>query len=95
MKKISVTIIYARANHQFIHKVDIIMGSTVREAIIYSNVLNIFKEISLYKNKIGIYNKIVKLKHVVKNEDRIEIYRDLIIDPKERRRNRIIFLKKS
>ncbi|WP_422667598.1 RnfH family protein [Buchnera aphidicola] len=86
MKKIQVIVVYALSNHQFIYPVNIRLGATVQDAIKKSHILTIFEDINLYKNKVGIYNKIVNLKYLIKNGDRIEIYRSLIIDPKERRR---------
>ncbi|MGE9527734.1 RnfH family protein, partial [Escherichia coli] len=40
------------------------------------------------KNKVGIYSRPVKLADVLQDGDRVEIYRPLIADPKELRRQR-------
>ena len=45
-------------------------------------------DIDLAKNKVGIYSRPVKLHDVVHDGDRVEIYRPLIADPKELRRQR-------
>ena len=47
-----------------------------------------FPEINLGKNNVGIFGKQTTLEHSLKNKDRIEIYRPLIIDPKELRRKK-------
>ena len=60
----------------------------VIDAIKKSSILLYFPEINLSKNKVGIYGKLVELDHIVKNNDRIEIYRPLSIDPKKARRVR-------
>ena len=45
-------------------------------------------DIDLAKNKLGIYSRPVKLHDEVHDGDRVEIYRPLIADPKELRRQR-------
>ncbi len=47
-----------------------------------------FPEIDLEVNQIGIFGKLTQLDHVMRERDRIEIYRPLIADPKEIRRQR-------
>ena len=95
MNIIKVKVVYALSDIQYIKEVYIDSNSTVKDAILASNLLNTVKNIQFYKNNVGIYNKLVHLNKNVKNGDRIEIYRNLIIDPKERRRKRSnIFLKK-
>ncbi|QCI24332.1 RnfH family protein [Buchnera aphidicola (Muscaphis stroyani)] len=86
MKLIKVTIVYAFPDIQHIFQVNVCLGSTVKDAILSSKILKNIKNISLYKNKIGIYNKQVYLNTILKNEDRIEIYRPLIVTPNERRK---------
>ena len=45
-------------------------------------------EIDTNKNNFGIWNKLSKLDAVLRDRDRIEIYRPLIADPKEVRKQR-------
>lgn len=92
---IQVTIIYALPEIQYIKKIYIKSNSTVKDAILASNLLSIVNDIKWYKNNVGIYNQSVHLNKKIKNGDRIEIYRNLIIDPKERRRKSYYSLKKS
>ena len=63
-------------------------GSTAEEAISKSGILAEFPEIDLAVNKVGIFSKACKLDTVLRDKDRIEIYRPLIADPKEVRRQR-------
>ena len=86
MSKILVEVAYARVDVQRILSVELEAGSTVETAIKTSGILNIFPEIDLQKQKIGIFGKLCQLSDVVHDGDRIEIYRPLIIDPKEARR---------
>ncbi|QCI18801.1 RnfH family protein [Buchnera aphidicola] len=94
MNMIQVTVVYALPDVQYIKKIYMKSNSTVKDAIFASNLIKIVKNIKFYKNNVGIYNKIVHLNKKIKNGDRIEIYRNLIIDPKERRRKKYNALKK-
>ncbi|MGC1182559.1 RnfH family protein [Legionella sp.] len=66
--------------------VDLQLGSTVMDAITASGIYNSHPET---KNMpVGIYAKQVSLDTVLKDGDRIELYRGLLLDPKETRRQR-------
>jgi hypothetical protein len=71
-----------------IFTVDINSGASVEQAILASGVLILFTEIDLTVNKVGIWNRVVKLSEVLNDLDRIEIYRPLLADPKEVRKRR-------
>ena len=62
--------------------------ATVEEIISQSGVLELYPEIDLKKNKVGVYSRNVSLEATVRDKDRIEIYRQLLADPKEIRRKR-------
>ena len=47
-----------------------------------------YPEINLAKGKFGIYSKLARLDAVLRDLDRVEIYRPLIADPKEVRKQR-------
>ncbi|UJP03698.1 MAG: RnfH family protein [Nitrosomonas sp.] len=83
-----IEIAYALPQVQFLKKLDVSPGCTVEHAIQCSGVLDEFPEIDLTKNKLGIFGKLTQLQAVLEPHDRIEIYRPLIIDPKEARRLR-------
>ncbi|QCI20977.1 RnfH family protein [Buchnera aphidicola (Hyperomyzus lactucae)] len=89
MNIIQVTVVYALPDIQYIYEVNLRSRSTVKDAILASNLLKKIDSISLHNNRVGIHNKLVNLKSHVKDGDRIEIYRNLIIDPKERRRKKV------
>jgi len=59
---------------------------SVNEAIEISGILQQFPEIDLTRQPVGIFGKKCPLSMSVSNGDRIEIYRSLQYDPKERRR---------
>lgn len=83
-----IEVAYALPQKQFLWRVDARVGTTVEEAIRHSGLLDQFPEIDLARNKVGIFGKLVKLDEQVRDKDRVEIYRPLIADPKEVRRQR-------
>jgi len=85
---ISVEVVYPLAQKQEIFTVKLPEGATVRQAIEISGVLQKYPEIDLAKNKLGIFAKLAKPETLIRHRDRIEIYRPLIADPKEVRKQR-------
>jgi putative ubiquitin-RnfH superfamily antitoxin RatB of RatAB toxin-antitoxin module len=88
MSQIRVEVVYGQAHRQKVVTLDLPEGATVKEAIERSGLLEEFPEIDLAKNKLGIWNKLTKPDAVLRDKDRVEIYRPLIADPKEVRRQR-------
>ncbi|AJI56658.1 rnfH Ubiquitin family protein [Francisella philomiragia] len=81
-----VEVIYALPNEQKSFYVESDDSLTVREAIIQSKILDAYSELDIIENlKVGIYGQIVNLDHVLEDRDRVEIYRNLTIDPKQAR----------
>jgi putative ubiquitin-RnfH superfamily antitoxin RatB of RatAB toxin-antitoxin module len=87
-KTFNVEVAYATPTAQKILQVEVEESSTLETAIDRSGILDLFPEIDLGKQKVGVFGKIKKLNEKVKAGDRIEIYRPLILDPKEARRKR-------
>ena len=85
---INVSASYATFEKQVESALSVDIGSTVRVVIEKSRVLNQFPEIDLMVNPVGIFGQRVTLERVVQEGDRVEIYRALLLDPKEARRNR-------
>lgn len=86
--KIVVEVAYALPEKQYLQRVTLNEGATVEEAIRASGLLELRSDISLTKNKVGIYSRPVKPGDELHDGDRVEIYRPLIADPKELRRKR-------
>jgi putative ubiquitin-RnfH superfamily antitoxin RatB of RatAB toxin-antitoxin module len=86
--KISIEVVYGLPHKQKLLTLSVDENTTVEQAIIESGMLSLFNEIDLSVNKVGIWNRAVKLSHVLEDLDRIEIYRPLIADPKEVRKRR-------
>jgi len=85
---IHVEVVYARPERQEIAKLELPAGSTAGQAIEASGLLARYPEIDLGKNKLGIYAKLAKPDTALRDRDRVEIYRPLIADPKEVRKQR-------
>ncbi len=85
---ITIEVIYALPTEQNIISIQIRRTCDVKEAILKSGILEKYPEINLDDAKLGIFSKKCKLTDSLHNWDRIEIYRPLIIDPKQARKNR-------
>jgi putative ubiquitin-RnfH superfamily antitoxin RatB of RatAB toxin-antitoxin module len=85
---VTVEVVYGVPQKQKILTVLIATGSTIEKAIVDSGVILLFPEIDLKINKVGVWNRVVKLSEEVSDLDRIEIYRPLIADPKDVRKRR-------
>ena len=86
--RINIEVVYALPHEQILLKQAVPSGTTVAEAIQASGVLHKHPEIDLASNKLGIFGKLTKADTLLRDKDRIEIYRPLIADPKEVRRKR-------
>lgn len=87
-EKIYVELVYALPAEQLLLKSEVPKGTTIAEAVKLSGILDKFPEIDVEKGKFGIFGKLSKTDTVLREKDRIEIYRPLIADPKEVRRKR-------
>ncbi|MBI3903411.1 MAG: RnfH family protein [Nitrosomonadales bacterium] len=86
--KINIEVVYALPQEQMLFPVLVAQGCTLAEAINLSGVLKIHPEIDLPTSRFGIYGKLSRADAVLRDKDRIELYRPLIADPKEVRRQR-------
>jgi putative ubiquitin-RnfH superfamily antitoxin RatB of RatAB toxin-antitoxin module len=84
----AVEVAYARPEKQLILTLKVAPGTTTEQAIVASGIMQKFPEIDLTINKVGIFGKMVKPDTELREKDRVEIYRPLIADPKEVRRQR-------
>ena len=83
-----IEVAYALPDEQVIIPLQVEAETSVQQAILLSGIQEKFPEIDIDVNKIGIFGKICKLDTPLKEQDRVEIYRPLIADPKESRRKR-------
>lgn len=86
---IHVEVLYALARHAELIALELPAGATLEQAIAASGLLEKYPEIQLGQtHKTGIYAKLAALDTVLREHDRVEIYRPLIADPKTARKKR-------
>jgi hypothetical protein len=85
---LEVEVAYARPDEQVILPVCVPAGTTVEQAIRQSGLLVRFPEIDLASCKAGVFGKVCRLEAALEAGDRVEVYRPLIADPKEARKQR-------
>lgn len=83
-----IEVVYALPHKAELVRLDLPEGATVAQAVEASGLQQKYPDIDLKKNKFGIYAKLAKADAVLRDKDRIEIYRPLIADPKEVRKQR-------
>lgn len=95
VEMISVEVAFANPERQLIVPLNVAVGTTAYQAAVLSNIAEEFEEIDLDKMPMGIFSKLLDGKgkptakeYVLQTRDRVEIYRPLIIDPKEARLSR-------
>ncbi len=85
---IRVQVCYALPDESFIANLSIPAGSTLAQAVSESGVLQRFPAIDQATQKFGIFGKLKPPETLLRDGDRIEIYRPLQADPMETRRRR-------
>ena len=83
-----VEVAYALEKKQTLLELKVSEGTTLKQAVELSGIIDIYPQIDLTKDKTGIFGKIAKLDTILREKDRIEIYRPLIADPKQVRKER-------
>ena len=94
-KKIQVEIAYATPETQKILAIEVQEGTTAHQAAVDSDISKIFPAIDLDSADLGIFGNALGARglpkatdYVLKEGDRVEVYRPLIADPKEVRKKR-------
>ena len=94
---ISVEVAFALPKHQEIIALKVKKGCVASEAVKLSGISEIFREVDFENAPKGIFSRLmdgVQLplpeNYVLKEKDRVEIYRPLIIDPKQARFQRAL-----
>ena len=84
----NVGVCYAQSDRQLWMRLEVPDDSTIEQAINISGLLKLYPEINLSTQKVGIFGKIATLDTVVKEGDRVEIYRQITVDPHTVQRRR-------
>lgn len=89
---VNVEVVFALPAQQALIALAVPRGTTALEAVRLSGIAERFPEYPLQSEqlKLGIFGKAVKPDTVLREHDRVEIYRPLLADPKEVRRQRAL-----
>lgn len=85
-KLINIEVAYATEDSQIIEALRVPDDTKLSQVIAYSHLPERFAELKHWPLDLGVCGKIMPLDTVLKPNDRVEIYRPLTLDPKERRR---------
>jgi putative ubiquitin-RnfH superfamily antitoxin RatB of RatAB toxin-antitoxin module len=85
---IEVEIVYALPHEQARQTLRVPVGASIAQAIAQAGVMQRYPELAQGCTTVGIFGRRADLTAVVREFDRIEIYRPLIADPKQSRRTR-------
>ena len=88
MPSIRVEVVYATPDRQTLLECEVAEGATVLQSVIASGLVQSHPEIDLDKADFGIWSERVSPDSLVRDGDRVEIYRPLVADPKQVRRQR-------
>jgi putative ubiquitin-RnfH superfamily antitoxin RatB of RatAB toxin-antitoxin module len=72
---VRVEVVYARPGDAFLRELQLPRGGTIEDALQVCGVLEAHPEIDLATQKVGVYGKVLPLDHVLRDGDRVEIYR--------------------
>jgi uncharacterized protein len=87
-RTIRVEVVYAGAEQPIRRRVELADGSTVMQAIDASGIAAMLPDSVINPARLGIFARKVAPDRPVRDGDRIEIYRPLLVDPMEARRRR-------
>jgi putative ubiquitin-RnfH superfamily antitoxin RatB of RatAB toxin-antitoxin module len=87
VESIRVEVAYAEPSRQFLRRIELAAGATVADAIAASN---IEREYGIDASQLssGIWSKAAERSAILREGDRVELYRPLTADPKDSRRRR-------
>ncbi|TSA39797.1 MAG: RnfH family protein [Methylococcaceae bacterium] len=84
----NVGVCYAEVDRQLWMRLEVPDNSSIEQTIHLSGILKLYPEINLSNQKVGIFGKISLLDTKVKDGDRVEIYRQITVDPQTVQRRR-------
>ncbi|MDU4300855.1 MAG: RnfH family protein [Eikenella corrodens] len=85
---LNIEVAYAEPGKQSLLAFQVACGTTARQAVLQSALVTEFPHVDFAAAPIGIFGKKVKDSAPLREGDRVEVYRALLIDPKENRRRK-------
>jgi len=83
-----IEVVYALPDEQFVLRLDLPDGATVGDALALAAEDIVFTRLPLAELTVGIWGEVVPRDRVLQDGDRVELYRPLLVDPREARRRR-------
>lgn len=87
-KTMEITLAYLQPNAQWLQSVTVNLGCTIHQVLNQINFFSLFPELNVRDIDLGVFGIKKQLSDVLKPNDRIEIYRPLLCNPKQARRER-------
>ena len=91
---LAIEVALAMPRKQRIVPLEVTPGTTCREAVAQSRIGDEFPDIDVLNAPLGVYGEVCEADAQVEEGDRVEIYRPLLLDPREQRRQRLARNKK-
>ena len=85
---LNIEVAYAEPGKQSLLAFQVACGTTARQAVLQSALPSEFPYVDFAAAPIGIFGKKVKDSTPLRTGDRVEVYRALLVDPKENRRRK-------
>ena len=85
---LNIEVAYAEPGKQSLLAFQVACGTTAQQAVLQSALPTEFPHVDFAAAPIGIFGKKVKDSAPLREGDRVEVYRALLIDPKENRRRK-------
>ena len=87
-ESIQVEVVCALPQRQLVRRLSLPAGSSVLDAVERSGILAELPALVFDPSRLGVFSRRVEADHILKEGDRVEIYRPLALDPKDARRRR-------
>jgi putative ubiquitin-RnfH superfamily antitoxin RatB of RatAB toxin-antitoxin module len=86
---IRVEVACAEPDRAFLRAVTLPAGATVADAVAASGLAAAWPGVAIADDRLGVFGRRVVPRQVLHDGDRVEVYRPLLLDPKEARRRRV------
>jgi putative ubiquitin-RnfH superfamily antitoxin RatB of RatAB toxin-antitoxin module len=90
MAALRIEVVYALPSGEDAVRVELAPGATAADAVRASGMLERHPEIDLARQRIGVYGREIAPGTRLCDGDRVELYRPLVLEPKEARRRRAL-----
>ena len=89
-ERIAIEVAYVEPGRQFLQALTVPAGATVGDAIDASELRRNFPELDVDAARVGVFSRPATRETALRDGDRVEVYRALIANPKEVRRQRAV-----